>query len=91
MLPQTWIDINISVGTVLIYQFSPGSATEAAVPRFWFLLLDTRVSILGFHGFSWLGSISVPFSASNQVEPKALVLEPKLTGNLNCEKFSVPK
>ena len=48
--------------------------------------------------FSHFGTGSVPFwfhfsstSAPNQVEPKALVLEPKIDLNLNCSNFLVPK
>ena len=60
-------------GMILIFQFSPGFGTEASVPavlvpRFWFLLLDTRALVQGFEGvfafFSFLyqfGSITVPF------------------------------
>ena len=43
-----------SVGTVQIFHFIPGFGTEASVPvlvaRFWFLLLETRVSVQGFLG-----------------------------------------
>ena len=72
-----------SVGTVLIFLFSPTFGTEASVPAFprcrglvqgfqrvtrIFLILD----IVRFH----LGTIPV----QNQEELEALVLEPKLTG-----------
>ena len=73
MLPQTWIDINISVGTVLIYQFNPGFGTEAAVPWFWFLLIDTRVAVQGLQGLTaffliWhlFGSISISLRFQNR-------------------------
>ena len=84
--------ITSSVGTVLIFQFSPGFGTEASVPAvlrywFWFLLLSTRVSVQGFQRVIYIFLISVlvrfhfgSISAPNQVEPKALVLELKLTG-----------
>ena len=38
-------DVGISVGTILIFQFSPGFGTTllVLVHRFWFLLHDTRV------------------------------------------------
>ena len=41
------------VVSMLIFQFSPSFGTEALVPlvaQFWFLLLDTRVSVQGFQG-----------------------------------------
>ena len=64
-----------------------GPGTSVLAPRFWFLLLDTRVSALGFQGVTciFLILVLVPLhfgtiSAPNQVELKALVLEPNLTG-----------
>ena len=56
------------------------------VARFWLLLPDTRVSVQGFQRVICIFLISVldgrfgSISSPNQVEPKALVLEPKLTG-----------
>ena len=59
-----------------------GSGTSVLAPRFWFLLLDTRVSSLGFLGVTciFLILVLVPLhfgtiSAPNQVELKALVLK----------------
>ena len=58
--------MNISVGAVLIFQFNPGFGTEASVhtvpvlvPRFWFLLLDTTVSVQGFQEVICICLISV--------------------------------
>ena len=69
-------------------------ASVLAVPQypFWYLGFSSLLSIPGirhkvFRGlfafvsfWYWFGSISVLFWLQNQVEPKPLVLEPKLTG-----------
>ena len=80
---------------VLIFQFSPGFGTEAsvpAVPRYRFLYLGSGSSRYQGFGTRFSGVICIclfmvllrfsfgSISAPNQVEPKALVLEPKLTG-----------
>ena len=83
----------LSVGTVLIFLLfrycclgSYGFTVPVSVPQFRFLMLETRVSVQGilesFSFFLFLllnqfhcGTISIP----NQVEPKALLLKPKLT------------
>ena len=66
--------INISVETVLIFQFSPGFSTEASVPvvpryRFWYIGSGSYFSIQGFGTrfsgdylhFSHFGTSSVLF------------------------------
>ena len=75
---------------------SYSSMVTVTVSWFRFLLLNIRVSIQGFQVITCIciflilvlvhfhfGIISVP----NQVEPKALVLEPKLTGSLPSQNF----
>ena len=64
------------------------------VSWFQFLLLDTRVSIQGFQLIICIFLILVlvhfhlsTISVLNQVEPKALVLGPKLTGTLRSQNF----
>ena len=64
------------------------------VARFSLLLLDTRVLVQGFQRVICIFLISVldgfgfgSISAPNQVEPKAMVLEPKLTGTLTAQNF----
>ena len=63
-----------------------GSATSVLVPTSRYQGFGTRFSG-GYLDFSNFGTASVPYrfqlgsiSSPNQVEPKALVLEPKLTG-----------
>ena len=66
------------------------------VTVFWFrfLLLNTRVSIQGFQVIIYIFLILVlahfhsrTILVPNQVEPKALVLGPKLTGTLPSQNF----
>ena len=66
------------------------------VPGTWLLLLNTKILVHGFQGFfkflsfwCWFGVIFKYYfvSVPNQVEPEALVLEPKLTGTLTAQNF----
>ena len=92
--------LNSSVGTVLIFQLNPVFGTEASNPavpryRFWYLVSGSYFSIPRFRYKVfrrliavvlfryWFGSISAP----NQVEPKALVLEPKLCGTSTAQNL----
>ena len=104
---ESYQRLTISVGTLLIFQFSPGFRTVALVPpvpryRFWHFGSGSYVSIswCWYKVFSKLfafflyGTGSIPFwyhfgsiSTPNQVKPKALVLEPKLTGTLSAQNF----
>ena len=89
---------NVVLGRYWLFGLVPGFGIEASipvvpqyrflVPRFWFLLRDTRVLVQCFLGviciFLILVIVRFQFGAiavHNQVEPKALVLRPKLTGN----------
>ena len=88
---------DISVGTILIFQISPGPAAPGC--RFWYLGSGSYFAIPGFwykvfRGlFAFFpilvlvrfhfGTILVP----NQMEPKALILEPQLTGTLTAQNF----
>ena len=94
------IVLNISVGMVLIFQFSSGFGTEASVPAaqrywFWYFNSGSYFSIPGFWYKVFSGYLHMAhfelvrlhfcsILAPNQVEPKAFVL------NLNCSKFLVP-
>ena len=62
-----------------------GSGTSVLVPRFWFLLLDTRVSVKGFQGYICICLILelVRFHFGSN----ALVLEFKLTGTSTAQNF----
>ena len=64
---------------------------------FWFLIFGTRVSAQGCQGLMTFVSIIVLFRfhflsvpAPNQVEPKALVFEPKLTVTFTIRIIAMP-
>ena len=72
----------------------PGSGTSDLVPTSRYQGFGTKFS-KGLFAFVSFWYILVRFhfasiSASKQVEPKALVLEPKTHWSLNCRKSSVP-
>ena len=69
----------INVGSILNFLYCSLISCDSMVPvpQIWFLLLDIRVSVQGFQHIGGIFLILV----STQVEPKASVTEPQLTGN----------
>ena len=64
------------------------------VPGTWLLLLNTKILVHGFQGsfkflsfWCWFLLYFSIISVPNQVEPEALVLEPKLTGTFSAQNF----
>ena len=87
---RTGPSLSYSDGPVLSLWSGPGFSAVASVPtvpRFWLLIVSTRVSVQSFQKIISIFLILVlalfhfnAVSVRNQVEPKALVLEPTLTG-----------